>query len=172
MKCSNCNNSRKAISKINPKSIQTMKYNIINDIKFYEDYYYTFLGFMSGLTNLIKNDEYIKECYLSNFKKYEEQIINSSHSYLKEYTYYMCHYDTINPSKKKTCSLCKTDIINIIINDDEYRKLISDVIEKRSNYQTAQNLKEILYKYNFPEEFALQKTYTDYLKSKLKIHKK
>jgi hypothetical protein len=146
-----------------------MKYNIINDIKYYMFHYSKFLEFMSEVAEQIKNDEDTKSCYLSNFKKYEEQVINSEYSYLKKYDYYMHHYD--NPSKKKICSLTKDDILKIIIIDDEYTKIIRHGIETKGFSHEGEKLIEILDKYNYPKEFALGKTAIDFIRTSLKISK-
>ncbi len=166
--CAVCKNSRKKISKINPKSIRTMKFNIINDIRHYIFYYCRFLDFMSRLTEQIKNNEHIRKEYLSYFKGHEEQILKSEHSYLKQPSYYMCHYDTANPSKRKTCSLTKNDILNVKINDNEYNKLIMDAVEKKPIDKGPERLMAILDKYRYPKEFALEKTFIDFMKISLK----
>jgi hypothetical protein len=63
-KCPVCGNTKKRISRIDPKSIKNLRYNIINDILFYYRYYYTLLVHMSEITDLIKNHSEVREKFI------------------------------------------------------------------------------------------------------------
>ena len=126
---------------------------------------------MSNITNLIKNEDYTRNFYLAVFKEQEEQFIKSNYSYLKKPHYYMVHYDKAKHSKKKPCSLNETDILNITINDNEYKSIIINALGKNAIPQTPEKLTEILEKYNYPKEFIEKKThgfYGDIFNLKLK----
>jgi hypothetical protein len=163
-KCPVCNYSRKKIAKLNPKSIQTAKYNFVNDDLFYEFYYPLLSEFMNIITNLSKNEEYTRNFYISIFKEQEKQFINSRYSYLKKSHYYMKHYVKVNHPEKKTCSLTQTDMLKIEINDEEYKKkTIINAILKKSDPLDPEKLLEILDKYNYPKELAIAKTDIDFM---------
>ena len=166
--CPVCNYSKKKIAKLTPKAIQTTKYNFVNDMLFYKHYYPLLLEFMSIITTLTKNENYTRNFYLSVFKDQEEQFISSSYSYLKKFHYYMSHYDKVNYSKKKTCSLNEIDIMNITINDNEYKKIIIDALHKKVTFRDAEKVMEILDRYNYPKEYAIEKTFMDIMKVSMK----
>ena len=90
-----------------------MTHNAIVGTKFYKIHYPRFLGFMSEITEQIRNNDAIRTEYLACFKKYEEQIRKSEYSYLKKKSYRMIHYDKTERYKRKVCP----------VNADEISKL-------------------------------------------------
>jgi hypothetical protein len=83
-KCPKCNNTKKIVSRLDPKTIQKMMNDVGNEIRCYMTHYMRFLGFMSEITNQIKNYEIIRMDYLSLFKKHAIQIMKSEKKYLKK----------------------------------------------------------------------------------------
>ncbi|MBA3283652.1 MAG: hypothetical protein H0U27_01150, partial [Nitrosopumilus sp.] len=123
-KCPVCGNTKKRISRIDPKSIENIRYHVINDMLFYYRFYHTMLINMSDITDLIKNQSGLRESYLFNFKKYEIQVIDSESSYLKTHNYLLCHYNKERKSKKISHSLNELDILNTRIIDNDYFRVL------------------------------------------------
>lgn len=165
-KCPKCCNTRKKVMKLDSKSVAQFKHKIINDIRLYYLYYPLLIKFMTTTTEIL-NDPTTREKYLNNFKNYENQIISSKSTYLRNYKYQMIHYDTINSSKKTSHSLTELDILNtIIVDDHEYLKelvyvsTISSIPNDRKN-----KILKILTTYNYPNELIAYKIYIDQLQA-------
>jgi hypothetical protein len=160
-KCSKCNNTKKIVSRLDPRTIKKMMKDIGNEMRCYKTHYMSFLGFMSEITNQIKNNEIIRMDYLSLFKKYAIQIMKSEKKYLNKNYYCMIHSDNGKENKKSSCMLTEDDILNIQTYDDKYIKTIVDYIEKKGSIDVYKELIDILSSYNYPNEFIGKKAYKD-----------
>ena len=136
-----------------------MESDINDKFKYFESNYYLFKDFMDWLSDKIKNNDKIRDYYITTFKKYKEQISNTEYNYLKEDRYEMRHSDHSKP----TCSLKNEDVLNIRVNDKEYNKIIIDALEKREGFKGPHRLIEILKEYNYPIELAELKASIDFI---------
>jgi hypothetical protein len=156
-KCPVCGNNRKKIVKIDPSLIGQMKYNLVNDIRFYYFYFPMLIRFMSVVTDFLKNDPVIRGDYLDRFKSYENQIIYSKSTYLRRNTYQMRHYDTTNASNKKSHTLTESELLNTKVIDNDYINTLSFLASDPSNTGTIDKLIVILLKFKYPHEFIMKK---------------
>lgn len=85
------------------------------------------LPFIKLIKEVINNPLF-RDTYLSNFKRYQQQVIESEFSYLKSKRYYICHYDKTKKFKRKNCSLTMSDLLKIEIKDSLYEKYINIVV--------------------------------------------
>ena len=159
-KCIHCLNSRKKMTKLDSKSIQTMYFNIKNDMYFYYINYLTLVKFMSIITNFLKNDYIVKEEYFSHFNRYKHQISNSKLLYLRKCHYQIRHYDATILPKKKIHYLTNSEILNTKVKDHEY---LNEIIMQSINYPNIETnrLIDILTRYRFPDEIMLEKILKD-----------
>jgi hypothetical protein len=162
-RCPVCGNDKRKRVKINPKQIDKYYVDGVNNMLFAITFLPIFIPFMMFIVNMM-NIPVCKNSYLSNFKKYEDQVINSGYSYLKSSRYYIRHSGKKEP-KRQNCSLKLLDILNIIIKDSLYELWIEIIISNSivpdfGNYQNT-TLQYIHSEYNYPKELILLKILID-----------
>ncbi len=81
-KCPACGNGERKRVKINPKQIDKYYVEGVNNMLFTITFFPLFIPFMMFIVDMI-NIRFCKKIYLSNYKKYEDQVINLGYSYLK-----------------------------------------------------------------------------------------
>jgi hypothetical protein len=167
--CPKCKNTKRRVSKIDFKSIQTLKYNVVNDMIFFLFYRREFDVFMNNLRDLIINDPDVNAQYLNFFEKYQKQVTNSESSYLKKYDFKMCHYDTSNPSNKKSHSLTEEEILNSKIIDQEYLSEIH-VLVANPSIEGLIRTTILLRRYNFPKEYIQEKILFDISRMEISLN--
>lgn len=161
-KCPRCQNSRKKVWKIDFKSIQILKVNVVNDMLFLQNHRPEFDTFMNYLSSMIRNELDVNRQYIGYFEKYENQVFNSESSYLRKYNFRMCHYDSENSSKKKSHSLTEKEILNSNLIESKYIVEIHSFV-LNSSKEGMIRINQILHEYNYPTEFTRKKILHDLL---------
>jgi hypothetical protein len=162
--CLVCGGGRKKITRFDPKSIEKLIHNVINELSFYDFYYPTLVQFIRGVTDALK-DPLFKGHYLSRFNKYENEIIHCESSYLKSPKYQMRHLDAMNSSKRKSHSLSEEELLNTKIMDEEYTRAVSLQGYDPSAVASNNKLFSILNNLKYPRELIKKKIHFDILSS-------
>lgn len=167
-KCLKCGSPKK-ITRLDPKIVERIYCNAVNDTRFLVVHYLLLVKFWSKLTNLLKNDSKIREKYISAFKKYENEILNPKSTYLKNHDYLMIHYDPIKSSKKTSHSLSELEMLNTRVIDNEYLLGLT-FFSLRGPGPFINRIANLLSDYGFPDEIVLTKLSADFLQSNFAIN--